>query len=307
MPQTTSKRVVKLYDVMSTSFSYGVEDYTDGMYYGNPNIPYEVAQKNQHNYLLDEIHIKRNSRLLDVGCGLGALLKTAIARGVRGVGITISKPQVVYCRGRGINAHLFNYRELPDKWNGTFDGIVANGSLEHFCQPEDASLGMQDHIYREMFEIFARLLDDKSNSQRVVTAAIHFRDRHISPKKIIQNPFLSFFDDEAFHFSMLLRSYGGYYPIKGQLEKCAKGIFKLVKEEDGTEDYRLTSEYWCKRFKHVLLTNSTLVATLLKHFLKKPIHTFQFMLSQIGLEAWPWQFRGQNPPTRLYRQTWEKV
>lgn len=301
------KNTVKLYDTLSVSILAGIEDYTEGIYCGDPNTPYDIAQKNQHNYLLDELNAKEDFLLLDVGCGLGTLLKTARNRGVNGLGITISESQAKFCRERGINALLFDYKKLPKHWEGIFDGIVANGSLEHFCQPEDALQGRQDKIYREMFEIFSRLLSPKSESKKVVTTAIHFKNGHADPGKIIKNPWLSFFDDEIFHFSILFRGYGGYYPIKGQLEECAKGIFKLIKEEDGTEDYRLTSEYWCQKFKEAFFTDSKTADALLKHLLKKPMHTFWVLLSLLGPEAWPWQFRGENPPTRLYRQTWQKI
>lgn len=238
-----SKNVDDLYSFASISLSAGISDYTDGIYNGDYSTPYEVAQKNQHNYLLDEIGVKDGFRLLDVGCGLGTLLETAKERGVIGTGITISEDQFLRCRERGLDVQLFNYRFLPYSWNGKFDGIVANGSIEHFCQPEQALAGDKDKVYQEMFDIFRRLLNKNSKSKRVATTVIHFTGPKTYPKIFLKNPFLQLLRNKGFHFSILYRGYGGYYPEKGQLKQCARGLFNLVKEVDGTEDYRITSEY----------------------------------------------------------------
>jgi len=299
------KTVTRLYDLASITPLIGIEDYTDGMYNGNIFLNYHQAQKNQHNYLLDEIGVRKGFRLLDVGCGLGTLLETARERGVEGTGITISGSQVDICRAKGLDVHLLNYKNLPQEWCGKFDGIIANGSLEHFCQPEDASAGKQDQIYREMFQIFSRLLSDNFKPQRVATTAIHFRGEAIEPKMMLKNPLAQLFDNENLHFSILHRGYGGYYPVRGQLESCAKNNFILVNEQDGTDDYRLTSEHWNKLLKKGL-RNYQVQTAIFKYFMKRPFHTFWLVASQIGFESWPWQFRGENPRTVLYRQTWEK-
>jgi cyclopropane fatty-acyl-phospholipid synthase-like methyltransferase len=300
------KNVRHLYSITGVTPIAGICDYTDGIYNGNPALDHETAQKNQHNYLLDEIGAKAPGfRLLDVGCGLGTLLQTAKERGINGAGITISADQARQCKAQGLNVYLMNYRHIPEEWNGTFDGIIANGSLEHFCQPEDALAKKQDNIYKEMFAIFARLLDPASPFQFLATTAIHFRAKHVDPRKGLKHPLLQLFDAEGLHLSILHRGYGGYYPVSGQLEKCAKPYFRLIKEVDGTEDYRLTSEYWCRVYKKALCTNLQFLWAVLRHFVQRPAHTVWTVASYIGPEAWPWQFRGSVPPTRLYRQTWK--
>ncbi|MEK7664576.1 MAG: class I SAM-dependent methyltransferase [Patescibacteria group bacterium] len=301
------KNVVNLYSFTNISILAGFSDYTEGIYNGNPSTPYEVAQKNQHNYLLNEIGDGQGFKLLDVGCGLGTFLETAKERGVIGTGITISDDQVSMCQKKGLDVWLFNYRHLLPGWHGRFDGIIANGSIEHFCQSEQALAGLQDEVYKEMFQIFHWLLNPNSKRKRVATTTIHFADKQLNPRMFLRNPFLQLLRKEGFHFSILHRGYGGYYPEQGQLERCAKGLFKLVKEIDGTEDYRLTSEYWCKALKNALWYNKEFRRRLFYSFLKKPAHTFWVVLSMIGPEAWPWQFRGKNPPTRLYRQTWQMI
>ena len=255
---------------------------------------------------MDEIGAREDFRLLEVGCGLGTLLETARERGVRGVGITISEDQVTQCLDKGLDVRLHNYKDLPKEYTHSFEGVIANGSLEHFCQPEDAIAGKQDEIYRNMFEIFARVLDPESESQRVATTAIHFNGNTIDPRKFIRSPLFQVFDSEGFHSSILHQGYGGFYPVSDQLEGCAKGKFNLIKEVDGTDDYRITSEHWCKEYSKALFTNPKFMLAIAKHFLRRPIHTALTAASYVGPESWAWQFRGDNPPAKLYRHTWER-
>jgi len=300
------ENVVNLYDLAGITLLAGIQDYTEGIYNGDLSIQYDTAQKNQHNYLLDELGAGEGFRLLEVGCGLGTLLETAKERGVIGTGITISEDQVFKCRAKGLNVHLLNYKDLPDEFDKSFDGIIANGSLEHFCQPEEAMAGEQNSIYKNMFKVFARVLDSDSDSQRVATTAIHFREEHMDPRNFLRSPFLQIFNPEGFHFSILHRGYGGYYPIKGQLEACASGEFVLVKEVEATEDYRVTTDHWRKKLKKAILTNVRFIRETLRHLLKRPIHTTWAIASCVGPESWPWQFRGDHPPAKLYRHTWQR-
>src|SRR5581483_3384368 len=72
----------------------GLFDYTEGYYHGDPSVAYEEAQHNQICYLLDQLGCTEGFRLLDIGCGNGALLEEARRRGALGTGVTISPHQV---------------------------------------------------------------------------------------------------------------------------------------------------------------------------------------------------------------------
>src|SRR5205823_1908291 len=78
-----------------------------------------------------------------------------------------------------------------------------------------------------------------------------------------------------FHFARLTRAFGGWYPARGQLEACARGSFELVHEEDGTEDYRLTSEAWLAGVRRRLHSVGGLGAWLraLPVAVLRPVHT----------------------------------
>src|SRR5581483_9078857 len=77
---------------------------------------------------------------------------------------------------------------------------------------------------------------------RFVTTAIHFRGRRPDPADWLRPTSAFPPGSAAFHWSRLAHAFGGWYPVPGQLERCARGLFDLVHEEDGTLDYHWTSE-----------------------------------------------------------------
>src|SRR5687768_4694155 len=74
--------VVDCYSVFDHFFpALGFTDLTDGMYDGDPARPYEAAQARQAEVLLDRAGVGPGTRLLDIGCGYGRVLRAAEARG----------------------------------------------------------------------------------------------------------------------------------------------------------------------------------------------------------------------------------
>jgi len=305
---TEPARIVQLcYNLTGISVLAGVEDYTEGIYNGNPCEDFHTAQRRQHDYLLNELNAGPGFRLLEIGCGLGTLLAAARDRGIDATGVTISEDQWAVCRAKKLPVLLANYKELLLNWRGKFDGIIANGSLEHFCQPEDAINGMQNSIYSNMFRIFSSLLDPASSSRKLVTTALHFRGASVKPEKFLKSPLLQLLDNKGLHFSILHRGYGGYYPAEGQLERCAEGNFKLIREVDGTQDYGFTAEDWLRKFRSALFRDGRFGSALVRHFISNPIHTLLFAASFIGPASQLWQFRGSPTPVKHFRHTWQAI
>jgi cyclopropane fatty-acyl-phospholipid synthase-like methyltransferase len=302
-----SRTVLTCYELLDASTAHGMTDFTEGKYLGDKNdrASYLEAQRRQAEYLLDQVRCAAGSRLLDIGCGNGRILKQAGQRGAEPVGITISPRQVDRCRRLGLTAYGLNYRDIGPEWDGQFDGIVANGSLEHFVQVDDAIQGQADRLYEELFAISRRLL---SPGCRMVTTAIHFKDAgQVRPDDVRKGPYAHKKRTAEYHFSMVLeRTFGGWYPAPGQLERCARARFRLVREEDGTHDYHLTSEYWLRRIRWLSASNPLVWLSLAGKLARWPRPTIEMLRCLAWDQSWNWQFR-EPAPTRLLRQTWEAI
>ncbi len=283
----------------------GLLDYTEGLYHGDPTTPYDVAQKNQIEYILDEAGCSAGKRILEIGCGNGTLMSAARERGAQAVGITISPEQVARCRWRGLDVRLLNYLDLDESWAHRFDAVAANGPVEHFVQPQDALAGRADGIYARFFEICRRAIDPGSAIRRLVTTTIHF-DRAPRPENLLRSPLAFRRGSDNFHWALLARSFGGWYPQRGQFARCAAGLFRNIHTTDGTYDYHLTSEEWLRRMRAVLPTwkGGRLLLGAAPYALRHPIQCATMFACMLGSESWNWQFRGPDPPTRLLRQTW---
>jgi cyclopropane fatty-acyl-phospholipid synthase-like methyltransferase len=282
----------------------GVLDYTEGFYDGDPTISYHQAQQRQIRHLLDEVKCCKGSRIFDVGCGNGTLLDEVARRGGAGVGITISPPQRTFCAQRGLDVRQLDYRNIGARWNGRFDAVAANGSIEHFVLPADALQGRADAIYREFFAICHRLIDPKSVSRRLVTTTIHFGNVCVDPRDAMKSPWTFPLFSDRFHFALLVRGYGGYYPSPGQLQRCAAPYFTLVRERDATHDYYLTSEQWLKHGKRSLASIKQW-RRLLPFIATHPRYAVRMLFTLLIAQSWNWQFRGANPPMKHLWQTWE--
>jgi cyclopropane fatty-acyl-phospholipid synthase-like methyltransferase len=244
--------------------------------------------------------------VLDIGCGYGTLVERVGERGASAVGITVCREQARHCRARQLDVHLLDYRALPADWDGTFDSVIANGSMEHFVQPQHAASGRSDPIYRDLFARVHRLIDPQSTARRFVTTTIHFVRPPRDPLDLTRSPFSFRWGSDNFHWAVLERGWGGYYPVPGQLQRAAAGYFDLIAEVDGTEDYRFTSEEWLRRVRRAV--RSRRVGGIARRSLPLLVHsTRQFLTLMLYLfvtESWNWQFRPPHPPARLLRQTW---
>ncbi|PWY53932.1 cyclopropane fatty acyl phospholipid synthase [Legionella qingyii] len=92
----------------------------------------ETAQLNKLELSCQKLKLEPGMRVLDIGCGFGALAKYAAEHyGVNVVGITISKEQFEYakqnCSGLPVEIRFQDYRDLHEQ----FDRVVSLGMFEH--------------------------------------------------------------------------------------------------------------------------------------------------------------------------------
>jgi cyclopropane-fatty-acyl-phospholipid synthase len=309
-PPRVAPAVRTCYDVLDLCRGCGITDFTDGKYVDDRNdrAAYLDAQRRQAEYLLDQVDCRRRSRLLDVGCGYGRIVEAATERGAIATGITISPPQVAACHERGLDVRLCNYRELNRgdyaDWKHAFDGIVANGSLEHFVQAEDAAERRADEMYAEFFAICRQLLRPGG---KLATTAIHARYvGQVNPADLLAGPAPWPPGSVNYHAANLHRSFGGWFPEPGQLEHCAEGYFRLTAAEDGTHDYYLTSEHWMRQIKRSLAFNPRSWPSAARTFARQPRATWRMLRCLLWDESWNFQFR-EPAPAQLWRHTWTAI
>ncbi|MGW1893169.1 class I SAM-dependent methyltransferase [Streptomyces sp. NPDC002004] len=106
-------------------------------YWDAPDGSLEDAQRDKLELICRKLDLKPGQRLLDVGCGWGAMaVHAAREHGVHVVGITLSGEQAAYARKRAadegltdrVEIRVQDYRDVSD---GPYDAISSIGMAEH--------------------------------------------------------------------------------------------------------------------------------------------------------------------------------
>jgi cyclopropane-fatty-acyl-phospholipid synthase len=107
-------------------------------YFDTPDEDLEAAQERKLDYICRKLRLKPGERLLDIGCGWGALILHAAGRyGVRARGITLSEPQAQWANERiremglseSCTAEVMDYRDIAEREG--YDKLVSVGMFEH--------------------------------------------------------------------------------------------------------------------------------------------------------------------------------
>jgi len=96
----------------------------------------EEAQENKYRLVFEKLRLKPGDRLLDVGCGWGGMVRYAARRGVKTLGVTLSREQTSWAQqaiadeglGELAEVRFSDYRDLAETG---FDAVSSIGLLEH--------------------------------------------------------------------------------------------------------------------------------------------------------------------------------
>jgi len=150
------------------------------LYYEKENYTVEQAENAKLEIICKKLGLKEGMRILDIGCGWGALGKYAAEKyGVETVGITVSKEQAELarkiCEGLPVKILLQDYRRIQEN---NFDHVVSIGMIGH--------VGHKN--YRKLMETAYHCLKDNGlflihtmGANRSSTAAEPWIDRYIFP------------------------------------------------------------------------------------------------------------------------------
>jgi len=96
----------------------------------------EEAQSNKYRLVFDKLALSSGYRLLDIGCGWGGMVRYAARRGVKALGVTLSKEQAAWAqraiREEGLEEFAEvrhgDYRDIDETG---FDAVSSIGLTEH--------------------------------------------------------------------------------------------------------------------------------------------------------------------------------
>lgn len=140
-----ARAISRHYDVSNAFYEYVLGEsmtYTCAVYSRRPVGPAAVpealtaAQDAKHALVLDKLGVQPGQRLLDVGCGWGAMVRQAARRGVHALGVTLSREQAEWAQAAIVREGLqefaevrhCDYRDVPETG---FDAISSIGLTEH--------------------------------------------------------------------------------------------------------------------------------------------------------------------------------
>ncbi|NLV78558.1 MAG: methyltransferase domain-containing protein [Rhodococcus sp.] len=142
------------YDVSNTFYEYVLGPsmtYTCACY-ESENQSLEDAQENKYRLVFEKLRLQPGDRLLDIGCGWGGMVRYAARRGVKAIGVTLSKEQAQWAQNAIVEEGLADlaqvrhsdYRDVPETG---FDAI--------------SSIGLTEHIGVQNYPDYFRFLRDK--------------------------------------------------------------------------------------------------------------------------------------------------
>jgi cyclopropane-fatty-acyl-phospholipid synthase len=232
------KNIHAHYDLGNAFYSLWLDptmNYSSAWFDGNPMLPMDQAQDAKVRRALRMVNLTpgHNQRLLEIGCGWGALAEMAAREwGVDFTGVTLSEQQLAHAQKRltdqGLGAQaqfrLQDYRDIND---APFDAICSIEMIEAVGQA----------YWPTYFETVARLLKPGGRAciQSIVIADSYF-DRYVRGTDFIQQYIFP----------------GGCLPSPSAFRQQAQAAgLRVVDEFAFGLDYAHTLRLWRERFMQV--------------------------------------------------------
>ncbi len=221
-------------------------DFSGAMYNGDFSMTLEEAQDAKHRFIVENLNITPESRVLDLGCGWGPMV-TYITRqvGARCIGLTLSSGQAEACRKNGLEVYVKDCRNVKPEDFGMFDAVVSLGAFEHFCSVEDYKAGRQEEVYTQLFQSVHDLLPPGGRFylQTMVFGKnmLEYEDIDIHADK----------NSDAYVLALMEKQFpGSWLPYGSEMViKDAAPWFRLISKSSGRLDYIETITQWEKRYR----------------------------------------------------------
>lgn len=239
-------------------------DFSGAMYNGDFSLTLEQAQIAKHNFVADQLNIKKGSRVLEMGSGWGPFLKFVTEeRGAKAIGLTLSQGQYSACRKKGFDVHIKDCRKVAPADFGTFDAVVSVGAFEHFCSVEEYKAGRQEKVYRDFFETVSNLLPVGGRLfLQTITFTKNMLDFEAMDLHAEKN-------SNAYITALTVKHLPGSWLPYGpeMIIRNAESFFKVINISSGRADYIETIRVWRKMLRKFSVRKYGLYLSLLLQFI----------------------------------------
>lgn len=244
--------------------SFGeMADYSGARFDGDFSMSIEEGQRKKHQFIAESLHIKKDSKVLDMACGWGPFLNYIKQIGAKGKGVTLSKGQAMACVNNGLDVEIKDCRTITPEAFGIFDAVTCIGGLEHFCSVEEFKAGKQDEVYANFFKTVSSLLPAKGRfyMQTMVftKSSPSFEQANVSADK----------NSTEYALALMIKQFpGSWLPYsEEQVIKNAAPYMKLISKSSGRLDYIQTIKEWRKKFRKFNLHKYLLYFSLIPKYL----------------------------------------
>lgn len=207
--------------------------YSCALWPGAPDDDLDAAQLAKLEWHADAARADGASRVLDVGCGWGAMVRyLSEERHVSHVtGLTLSADQAAAGpSSSGAEVRLEDWRD--HRPGQPYDAIISIGAFEHFAR-YDLTRAQRRDIYRSFF---LRCADWLIEEGRLSLQTIAYEDFDPSAA-----PLSSFFTEDIFPESSL--------PQLSDIVESSEGLFRLVGFRSDATHYEQTLRLWQRRLE----------------------------------------------------------
>jgi cyclopropane-fatty-acyl-phospholipid synthase len=200
--------------------------------YDKQSDSFEAAQQRKLEYHIQQARADGAARVLDIGCGWGALQKKLVKEHqVKvAVGLTLSDNQAEWIRSMGLAGVEVRVESWSDHVpTAPYDSIISIGAFEHFARP--CSRPVRVKGYRDFFERCYGWLN-AGGWMSLQSIGLGAADRGIEGQFVAENIFSE-----------------SDLPRLGEIADASEGIFEIVSVRNDRADYKRTNQEFRERLR----------------------------------------------------------